>query len=229
MTRSLNTLRAPARCLMSGMTLTEALVSLALLSMLSAGMFGTFRVVQRAYGKIAEADRSHWDVAVSQRFVRNIVEGAYPFEQDSGSVVRAVGLEGAEDRLSVTAPGTLAANSSGFRRYALFVAPRADGTADLMVTSQLDRNGASTEARGSSPEILIARVQKVKWSYFDSADGVWKSRWGHQFLPASVKLRVEFPAGDSRHWPELIVSPRIDDDANCSFDAVSQSCRQARS
>mgnify|MGYP006214980911 CR=1 FL=1 len=61
-------------------------------------------------------------------------------------------------------------------------------------------------------------------------DGVWLDSWrGKQPLPKLVRLRIGFPAGDARRWPELIVSPRITDDANCAFDVVAQRCRSGAS
>ena len=54
----------------------------------------------------------------------------------------------------------------------------------------------------------------------------WHETWiDRPAPPALVRIRVKFPAGDRRVWPELIVAPRISTDANCVFDVVSQMCR----
>jgi hypothetical protein len=36
---------------------------------------------------------------------------------------------------------------------------------------------------------------------------------------------MTFAANDPRTWPDLVMSPRITDDANCEFDVVAQRCR----
>jgi general secretion pathway protein J len=214
------------------MTLVEVLVALALLSLLSAGLVASFRVGHRTYDRLVEVDRAHWDVAVAQRFLRDTLESAYPFEPDAGAGSRVAGLEGSPQRLVVTAPGSLSDQATGLRRFSFFLQPRADGYEDLVAVSELDRNGraASTaESKARAPETVVARVESVEWSFLERAEeGAWQSNWDAQRLPTLVRLKVVFPAGDSRRWPDLIVAPRITDDANCAFDVVSQACRQSQ-
>jgi general secretion pathway protein J len=212
------------------MTLIEVLVALSVLSLLSAGMITTFRVAQRTYDRVSKVDRTYWDVVVAQRFMRDTLESAYPFESDAADPVPA--LEGTEERLVVTAPGRLAENATGFRRVSFFTQPRADGLEDLVVSSEPDRNGRVAHRAGASPvtETLIPQVKSVEWAYLDpSQDATWRNRWADRRAPPLVRLKVTFPPGDSRRWPDLIVSPRITDDANCRFDAVAQVCRQPQS
>jgi len=214
-----------------GMTLIEVLVALSVLSLLAVGMVATFRIGHRTYDRVLKADRTYWDVLVAQRFLRDALESAYPFEPGAGTS-RARGLDGTAERLQLTAPGRLADSATGFRRLSFVLVRRMDGLEDLVTHSQLDRNGASdseTAAAAAGAEVLVSGVKTIEWGYFDAQGSVWRSTWSARRPPSLVRLRVEFPPGDSRRWPNLIVAPRITDDANCSFDVVAQACREPQS
>jgi general secretion pathway protein J len=210
-----------------GMTLVEVLVALVLLSMLSVGLISSFRIGQRSYAGVLSLDRSHREVVSTQRFLRQALESAYPFEPDAQH--RGHGLEGSVDRLSLTAPMGLAQGSAGYRRYSFsLVHRRAGPLSDLVGTAEVDRNGgALAEGLPVFTETLIPDIQGVEWSYFSSLDGIgWRSDWAERRPPALVRLRVIFPPRDPRRWPELIVAPRITEDANCDFDVIAQACRE---
>jgi len=210
-----------------GMTLVELMVALALLSMLSVGLISSFRLGLRTYGKLTALDRTYWDVVSTQRFLRNALQNTYPFEPDMQH--RERGLEGTATRLSVTAPMTRADGAAGFRRYTFSFVPGNGGDGALVAASEIDRNGAYASAgdRARADETLIEHVQDAQWSYrsFDG-DASWRSEWAERRLPALVRLRVVFAPGDLRKWPDLVVAPRITDDANCQFDVVAQACRE---
>jgi general secretion pathway protein J len=214
-----------------GMTLIEVLVALALLSMLSIGLTTAFRVGHGAYERVVKQGRSYWDVAVAQRFLRGALESVYPFQPGAASGQAARGLEGESDRLSLTAELGAGGAVIGHRRYTLSLMSRGNGRSDLVATAQADRDG-SNAAQGaddaSRPETVVAGVASVEWSYYDARAGStgWHSSWSEQKPPALVRLRVRFPQGDSRVWPDLLVAPRITDDANCQFDVVAQACRE---
>ncbi len=212
-----------------GMTLIEVLVALAILSLLAAGMMSVFRLGQRTFDRVTRIDRSHDDVALVQQFLRGVLESAYPFEPESGKRAEGTGLEGTATRLLVTAPGNSAGVDSGNRRFVIDVMRQSDGSESLTLTSTVDRNGArESDPRRARTEVLVAHISDVEWSYLDAAEGNnWLAHWTDRRAPALVRLRVEFPAGDLRRWPDLVVAPRVTDDANCVFDVVAQGCRES--
>ena len=212
-----------------GMTLIEMLVALTVLSLLSAGMISAFGLGQRTFDRVTRIDRSHEDVGLVQQFLRTALESAYPFEPEAGQRAQASGLEGAPTRLVLTAPGNSAGVDSGNRRFVLEVTRERDGSESLTLTSGLDRNGArDIDARHTRTEVLIPRIESLEWSYLDAAEGNnWRAHWTERRPPALVRLRVQFPAGDLRRWPDLVVAPRVTDDANCVFDVISQGCRES--
>lgn len=215
-----------------GMTLIEVLVALALLALLALGMFSTFHVGQRSYQQVARIDAALSDIVATQRFLRHVLESAYPFEVSSGAQQRVYGFEGERNRLAFTALMPLSAGSSGHYRYELALAAAANGSRNLIVRARLDRNGLAPrggvpQQPGIGEEVLIERVAGIELDYLNPVDSQWVSSWQRtRTSPALVRVRVLFAQDDPRRWPELVIAPRVTDDANCNFDTVAQACRE---
>ena len=195
----------------SGMTLIEVMVALALLSMLCVGMLSTFRLGMQAHARVLGADKSYWDIATTQRFLRHALESSYPPK-----------LEGRGDHVSFIAPMPGADGGSGQYRYEIAVTTRG-AHRDLIVRSQ----GTRAVTVGAREEVLISQIQSIEWAYLGNEAPVWRETWSDEReLPAMIRLRVVFPNGDSRRWPDMLVEPRINAAAACEFDVVAQSCRE---
>lgn len=219
-----------------GMTLVEVLVALVLLSMLSVGLFASFRYGQRAYMQLAGTDARARDVLTAQRFLRGVIESAYPFA--NSSELRRFGLEGTESELHITAlaPGY---SQSGLYRYHIYTKPREDGLRDIMVTYGVDRHGTATDnysgSKTTEGELLLNGVDNMEFAYLPPTDrsgngsqrtAIWQESWkGKISNPVLVRMLVNLPKGDRRRWPELIVAPHVTDDAACEFDVILQDCR----
>ncbi len=232
--------RQAYRTVARGMTLIEMTVALVLLSLLSAGILTSFRIGERTWHQLSAATANDRELLTAQRFLRQVIESAYPFQPSREARFPTFGLEGTDTELAVTAPMPQGAGSGGHYRYVLAVEESARGSKSLVVRWSLDRNGASTDlqqpaAADAHHEVLIEGLQSLEWAYLDpvdlgSDDSVrrWRTQWKeHRNLPAVVRLRVSFAPADTRRWPELIIAPRITDDARCQFDVVSQSCRES--
>jgi general secretion pathway protein J len=61
---------------------------------------------------------------------------------------------------------------------------------------------------GSAPKEveLLRGAQRVDLSYWASSG--WQSNWSEPTLPMLVRLRVTFPPGDARHWPDMVMATR---------------------
>jgi general secretion pathway protein J len=223
------------------MTLIEVMVALVLLSLLSIGIVTSFHLGERAYRQVTAVETADQEVATAQHFLRRILESTYPFRQPSGSRVTAFGLEGSASELMVTAPMPESSGDRGHYRYHLVVQTDARGAKNLLVRWVLDRHGAPAIASANSggephEEILLAGVESLEWAYLGveasrSAGSAEEQRWfsswsGNKAPPSLVRLRVTFPDGDRRHWPQLLIDPRVTDDSACEFDMVSQACRE---
>jgi general secretion pathway protein J len=58
---------------------------------------------------------------------------------------------------------------------------------------------------------LVNGVDHLDLAYWqsrpDSAAGTWLATWTAPNLPTLVRVRLVFPTGDSRHWPDIVVAP----------------------
>jgi general secretion pathway protein J len=200
-------------------------VALAIVALIAVVLFEGLRFGQRAHEKVIDRGGASWQVFASQRLVRSLLESAYPREPAASETVPVYGLEGDQKKVSLLAAAPLAAGGVGLQRYDIEPRSNQQGTTDVVIQWRSDL--ATTER--AAEEVLIEDVAAVRWSY-QGGDGVVESSWlgqwqGRQHLPRLVRLQVRFAANDPRRWPDLVMSPRITDDANCLFDVVAQRCR----
>lgn len=223
-----------------GMTLIEVMVTLTLLGLLSVGLVTTFHLGESTYRQLTRAAWGEHEVVIAQRFLRQILQSAYPFRQRASAREPTFGLEGTSSVLTVTAPMPRGHGAKGNYRYQFLLASVSTGTRNLILRWCLDRNGAIAAGSAGSAddreEVLVSDVETVEWSYLDSpprspglvdVEPEWRSTWlESRKLPAAIRLRITFGAGDHRVWPDLVVVPRVTEDANCEFDVVAQACRE---
>jgi general secretion pathway protein J len=78
---------------------------------------------------------------------------------------------------------------------------------------------------GDTHSDLVRGARAVALAYLPR-DGDWRDDWaGEPVLPVLVRVRVAFPPGDTRVWPELFIAPRISAGADCTYDPATKSCR----
>jgi general secretion pathway protein J len=215
-----------------GFTLIEMVVALALMGLISIVLFESLRLGQHAHHKVIARGDASWDVFAAQRLIRNILESAYPQEPIRSAATPVFGLEGDRQTIAVTAPAFIAQEGGGLLRYEIFQRATADRHQDIVV--KWWPQSAGDAPSGAAQEVLIEKIESVEWGYLAPtaaagghiAEQSWQTQWrATQSLPAAIRLRVNFAPGDDRRWPDLIVAPRITDDANCAFDVVAQRCR----
>ena len=206
----------PHRCTHTrGFTLLEMTVVLALVVLMSLVIAESLRFGGRAYAQVIDVNEANWKVFVAQRFLRTILESAYPFEPDRVGGA-AYGLEGTATRLLVSSPGS---RSAGINRYDMMVAADGNhrGRRNLLVKWHVDRDGRADANLVPEQEVLVKNIARVEWNYAAGSCGepiAWQETWqGRRELPALIRARVIFPANDPRRWPDLIVAPRLTDDA----------------
>lgn len=211
-----------------GFTLIEVAVSLALIAMIAAGLFASLRFGQRSHEKVVQHGNAAWQVFAAQRLLRSLIEAAYPQQSASTNMIPDHGIEGRRVSIEISADAFLAMEGGGLNRFQITLERGTDGTKSLVARWWPQHLRGEAAARATMREVLIDNVQSVEWSYFHAEPAAWAEEWqGREQLPSLIRLRLEFPKDDSRSWPELIVAPRLSDDANCIFDVVAQRCRSA--
>ena len=204
-----------------GFTLIELLVSMTLLGFVFVILFGGLRFGSRAWER-SDSETSATDtVRLVQSLIRGEIARACPRRiaaADSASTPKVV-FTGAADGLSFLAPAPLASGVTGCARLALAVLP--DGHKERLVLRVAGQN----EGTGMQQTDLIRHAQRIELDYLEKGTG-WRAQWSDESdLPALVRLRVAFPDGDARVWPELYATPEISAEADCTYDPNSKSCQ----
>lgn len=57
-------------------------------------------------------------------------------------------------------------------------------------------------------ETLLTGLERLDISYY--GDGIWLNEWSQNKPPRLIRIRLVFPDGDPRHWPDLVAAPARD-------------------
>lgn len=198
-----------------GVGLTELLVSLALLALISLLILqgvGTGRHLWRGVSARAETAEA---IQSAQALLRERLEQIYPATRYDAQQPYP-DFEGAPATLAFLAPPSDSLGHGALRRYLL----RVDANGDLLLSSTSDLWGLYPEDNGIRPtgEVLLHGVRGLSFAYFDGGlgKGVWRTTW-HQrsVLPGLIRLQVAFPQGDTRWWPTFMVHAATTIDSEC--------------
>ncbi len=212
-----------------GFTLIELLVSLGLLAVAATLLMSSLtmaRSVERRAEAFAAATES---VAAAQGLLRDRMEMMLPETYFLG-VEAVTDVRGGAEIFSFTATPPDSQRPSPPRRYRLALT-RA-GELSLFDTTLLatrpDPMAPSVAGWNRAP--LLGNVARLQIGYFGIAppdnQRRWRARWEQRpNLPELVRVRVSFPPGDPRIWPELLVRPAASVNAWCIIDSVTGRCR----
>ena len=194
-----------------GFTLVELLVGLTLMALLSVILFGGLRFGIRAW----EAGGVHIEQASRVEMVQNLLRRQVsqarlpPQAADAGPVAPFVG---AAESLVFIAPLPVHRGIGGSHLFRLTHRENG-GRSDLALAWHLYRpelplTGELTEPNQEA--ILMEDIVGIELAYYGAAGPEqpmqWWNTWdGASGLPQLVRLRVEFPPGDQRRWPDLII------------------------
>ncbi len=185
----------------AGFTLLEILVALVVLAVLLLGLRQGVAVGVSASEAQARLVAGREDLDTVARALRRLVEHmdpgtelepvhldagphalAFPTELPAGTVLQQPSIDAA---LLVTGAGQLVLRWTP-RRHAVRLAPPSPPRETNLL-------------RG------VAGLDIAYWR--PSSGGAWVSEWPGPGLPALVRLRVTFPRGDRRHWPDIVAAP----------------------
>ena len=205
----------------AGFTLVETLASLAVVAMLSLMLMAGAQASRRQLSRL-ESVNSIESIETAQRVLRSSLRQAFPYTQFEGPKP-SVAFGGVADSLDFLAPPPAATAPDGLQNYKLRLEP--NGELALFWVMDLATNPERSQKRVT----LLQGVSSVDLAYFgaDPRDGAphWQNRWQERLsLPKLVRVRVSFPVGDQRLWPELIVRTGTTLDSGCVIDPATHEC-----
>jgi general secretion pathway protein J len=210
----------------AGFTLLELLAALTVLAVLMALMFGGLRFGARVWESGDQALRGLAELQTAAGFIRRQISQAVPADAAAAAAgdeeaASAAAFRGTAEALRLVAPAPSQFLPGGLYEIVLGVEDgfAADGSRRLSVwwRPMERRRQAQTPAIDADPRtrqsVLIEGIAEVRISYFGpSEDGNEPPRWHDRWdaigaPPALVSVRVGFPPGDRRFWPDLVVAP----------------------
>lgn len=204
----------------AGFTLVELLVALTLFALMSVLMFGGLRFGLRAWESGSELIDEGAQVELAQSLLRSGLSQArlpslvIPENEEHDTISAFVGTA---DAMSFVAPFPSHSGIAGLGVFLLSERQRqnGDGAALALAWKVFRPDEFNSEASEADEErVLLEGVAGIEFAYYGRFDANlprdWLDHWDGNFgLPQLIRVRVSFPAGDRRRWPDLVVAPRL--------------------
>lgn len=206
----------------AGFTLVEMLVGLVLTSLLAVMLLGAVRygliIRERTTLRATAFDK----IVAVQDFLRNSLTLAYPLLVGEANGSGHIEFEGTSSSLRFVAPAIQAGGRGGRSNFTIAMS-RSNPPA-LVV--EVDDPRAVANGR---KDVLLTDIAGMNFSYLlkvAAGEGRWVDQWSPgAAMPAAIRVNVQFPPGDPRVWPDLLIVPRIDVDVACVLDDLTKRCR----
>jgi general secretion pathway protein J len=186
----------------AGFTLLEVLAALVVLGFLAAALSQGVQLGLLAWQSQAQRAARNADLDAVDRIVRTLIEQMDP-GAPSGEQFRVKGT----DR-------TLAFRTALPDAASPLPVPRADVELGLDAAHRLVLAWRPYHRVWLGPPkpqatiALVEGVQRVEFAYWQRSPGAWVSAWPGPGLPPLVRVRIVFPAGSTREWPDIVAGPR---------------------
>jgi general secretion pathway protein J len=186
----------------NGFTLLEILIVLTILGFLFVGLAQGVR-----FGLLAQATEAHLtsgndDFNTLDNTLRHLIEIVDPGDDLDSAPFTANG-----DRLDcITALPSASGATPDRRIHATLLV---DDHHRLVLRWQ--PSARALNLRPPSPPIdteLLRGVSRIELAFWRPG-GDWLSTWRSPDLPTLVRVRLHFPAGDRRHWPDIVAAPLL--------------------
>ena len=186
-----------------GFTLLEIIVALVVLGVLLVTLSQGVRFGFTALGHQERALRLGEGLQATDRTLRRLVEDADPGTERDGA--RLSGRAHAMAFTSTLPIGDDGAPSLADIRLAV------DGDGHL-VLSWVPHLHAQRLQPAPAPRVsvLLGHVAGLDLSYWSDSDRQWQRSWDATSLPGLVRIRIGFPEGDHRSWPDIVAAPARD-------------------
>ena len=209
-----------------GFSLVELLVALALLGLLAAMLAAGVGAAGLAARRLRTGGTAVEAVATPQQILRARLARMRATVRLT-SAKPTLDAEGTPDSLTFIGTPVDRAAPDALYRYRL--ERTAAGDVVLAAVSVLDARADGGDAAAWERIPLVRGTAGMALAYFgdDPVDGGrhWQDHWRQRPQPPeAIRVRIAFPAGDQRAWPDLIVRPRATVNSACRIDRFSGRC-----
>lgn len=195
----------------AGFTLTEVLVSLTITALIASFLFGGLQWGSQAL-HVAEKTQNHTRLANVQSVIRRSIEDSRSKYEINNLGKRLSVFQGKNDELIFISPAPAQVMTPGLYRNQLRIDtedPKALILKSVLFRPSLDANTLDP-LEDAEAYTLIENIETLSIAYYGKHDGAEDGSWGNQWIdqarqPELIRINVEFPKADSRHWPELTI------------------------
>jgi general secretion pathway protein J len=192
----------------AGFTLLEILVVLVVIGLMIVGLTQGVRLGLQAVDRQSTALAVRADLDGVDRVLRDLVTHI-----DPGGGRSPVMVEGAKDQFHFISrlPGPVALLT---RRSEMTLLVDDDHRLVLRWRPALHET-SFVDPPDPTDTVLLDKVDKIEFSYWAPDDGSnegpgWREEWNSPYVPFVVKIHIDFPEGDRRHWPDILVAPLLE-------------------
>jgi general secretion pathway protein J len=189
----------------AGFTLLEVLVALAVLGFLIVGLTQGMRLMAQVYSRQQRMFDAVSGLDATDRTLRRLVE-----QMDPSADSAKLRLQGGAHAMRFVTALPLTARALQIRQAEVTV--YVDGLHQLMLRWTPWRHGERVgPAPAPAETVLLQGVDRVDVFYLPrDFRASWRTTWSDPELPASVRIHIAFPVGDSRRWPDIVARPMRD-------------------
>lgn len=201
----------------SGFTLFELLVAMTLLSLIAVLVTGGLRLGARAWDVRSESFERTADIQTARSFLQRQLSQTYPVNLTDSEGTR-IAFRGAPDHLTFA---TLMPTHIGLGGFYLVSLGMSEGPEHPRFTARLrlSRPDVSLDdldapAEDRKENMLLDDIAGLQFGYFGSPAPDEPPQWLNEWtdttrIPSLILVRVQFPEGDERQWPPLVVAPIV--------------------
>jgi len=185
----------------AGFTLLEVLVALVVFGFLMVGVMQGTRFGITAWRFQSDGSRRASELEAVDRTLRQLIAQAHP-----GTLDTPPAFAGAAGGLVFRT--LLPQSGGGLAARAVDAAIGLDAQRRMVLRWSVHSAGGR---RGAREDVLLAGLDHIELAYWRPAEGGdaagWQRSWSGPVLPALVRVRLAFPPGDRRHWPDIVAAP----------------------
>ena len=193
----------PERDGQAGFTLLEVIVALVVLGVLLVTLSQGVHFGFAAWGKQDQTLRTGETLQATDRTLRRLIEQAYPGTERDGAK-----LSGRPHAMAFTSILPIGPNGAPSEADMSLQVDH-DGR---LILSWLPHVHAQRLQAAPAPHVSVLQehVANLQLSYWSDSKKQWSRNWGDDTLPDLLRIRVEFPAHDTRRWPDIVEAPARD-------------------